>query len=114
MNQITEITSEPQQQHFLIIEGNYDKATLTLEYKPNLNAWFYSLVWQTFSIYNQQLCRGPNIIRQFKNQLPFGIGIVTKNNLDPMTDDEFTNGNTSFYLLNSDDVTSVETYFYGG
>jgi hypothetical protein len=110
--QITEITSEPKQKHLLSIEG-YEKATLYLEFKPNQNAWFFSIVWQDFSTYNIQLVKSYNILRQFKNIIPFGIGIYTKSGQDPMVDTAFSSGDTQFFLLNAEDVQSIETAQYG-
>ena len=110
--QITEITNEPKQKHLLDVEG-YERATLYLEFKSNQNAWFFGLEWQDFAIYNTLLVKSYNILRQFKNQLPFGIGIYTASGQDPMTDDAFSGGDAKFYFLTSDDVEEIEDGLYG-
>jgi hypothetical protein len=112
MIQITEITDESKQKHLLEIEG-FEKATLYLEFKPNKNAWFFSLEWQTFSTYNIQLVKNYNLLRQFKNIIPFGIAIYTKSGQDPMTDDAFSSGDAEFFLLTASEVLELEAALYG-
>ena len=111
MLQITEITEEPKQKHLLDIAG-YEPAALYLEFRPNQNAWFFGLEWQTFATYNIQLTKNYNILRQFKNVIPFGIIIYTKSGQDPMTDDAFSSGDAQFFLLTASEVIELEAALY--
>jgi hypothetical protein len=111
MKLVEGLTSDPKQTIFLAIEG-YDKAILSLEYKPNQYGWFYSLSWGTFTVDNIRVARDQNILRQFKNLIPFGIAIITVNGVDPVLPDEFLS-NTSVYILTSDEVKIIEAAYYG-
>ena len=110
MIQITEINDDPKQILYLVING-YDKAKLTLEFKPNQYSWFYSLEWQNFSTFNEKISNSPNILRQYRKILPFGILIGTDGGQDPMSIDAFTT-TSGLYLLDSSEVLQVESSVY--
>jgi hypothetical protein len=111
MLQITEITNEPKQKHTLNIEG-FSSAILNLEFKPNQNAWFFSVEWETFSASNIRLVNNYNVLRKFRKIIPFGFWIDSKSDQDPMTDDAFSGGDCQFYLLTADEVLGVEAAIY--
>jgi hypothetical protein len=112
VRQITAITNEPKQRMSFPIDC-YDDAILTLEFKPNQYAWFFNLEWQSFAVFNQQLVFAPNVLRQYKNVLPFGFAVMSTNFQDPMTDDAFTPTHQIF-ILDADEVAELEGLFYGG
>ena len=68
---INEITDEPKQRHLVVIEG-YDRIEMILEYKPNQYGWFATFNWQDFSINNIRLSISENVLRPYKNLIPFG------------------------------------------
>lgn len=113
MRQITEITNEYQQQHILPIDGTDIKATLLLEYKPLLYCWNFTLTWDTFETYNEQVVTTQNLLRQYRDLVPFGIGIKTKSGLDPLTLDAFSSGEASLYVQNAAEVAEIEAFYYG-
>ena len=80
--------------------------------KPQQFGWFMNLVWGNFSVNNLRLAVGPNILRQFKNQIPFGIAISGVGNIDPLNQTDWVSNN-GFFILTSDDVAAVETVVYG-
>jgi len=112
MLKITEINDDPKQLIYLVIDG-YEKAKLTLEFKPNQYAWFYSLEWQDFSTFNEQISNSPNILRQYRKILPFGLLIATDGGQDPMSVDAFTT-TSGIYLLSADEINQIEADIYGG
>lgn len=111
MNQITSLTTDPKQQFNAVISG-YNTAQIYIEYKPQQFGWFMNLVWGNFSVNNLRLAVGPNILRQFKNQIPFGIAISGVGNIDPLNQTDWVSNN-GFFILTSDDVAAVETVVYG-
>lgn len=114
MRQITEISNEYQQIHLIPIEGSAIRAYLTLEFKPLNNAWYFSLSWgDTFSTKNEQIVTSQNLLRQYKNIIPFGMGVMTKSLVvDPMTKEAFSTGDASLYFLSAAEVEAQETEFY--
>jgi hypothetical protein len=111
MLRINEITDEPNQRHIVTIEG-YENASLFLEFVPSQYSWFFSLVWGDFAIYTQRLTFNHNLLRQWKEILPFGIMVTTTNNLDPVTRDAFAQGVASLYVLTAADIEDMESYLY--
>lgn len=105
---LTNLTSDAKQQTTLLLDDG-SQATLLLEYRPNQLAWFYDLTWGDLAIKGQRLVPSPNIIRQFRTRLPFGIAILTAGNVELMSQQDFTNGNATVYQLDATDVTDVET-----
>jgi hypothetical protein len=109
---ISAVTDEPKQRFLLPIEG-YEDAILTLEFKPNQNAWFYNIEWGDFKLYLQQLSTGINVLRQFSRQIPFGLYVASVSFQDPITYDAFIT-DCRLMLLNSEDVGTFESGMYGG
>ena len=109
---INEITSEPKQQHVLTIPGYAQKATLTLEFKPTQNGWFFSLSWGTRAINTERVTAHYNLLRQWRNVLPFGIAVGTVNSQDPMTQTDFSDQTAKLFLLTGDDLDTFEAQLY--
>jgi hypothetical protein len=111
MKTIRNLTADAKQRFSVVIDG-YDAADCFLEFKSSQDAWFFSMSWGTFSINNEKIVVAPNILRQFKNVLPFGILVTGIDALDPIAIDSWVNNNT-FNVLSADEVAQVETDFYG-
>ena len=113
MKVLTNITADAKQQTTLLIDDG-SQAILLLEYRPNQQAWFYDLTWGTLVIKGQRLTPSPNLIRQFRSRLPFGLAIITAGNVELMSQQDFTNGNATVYLLDATDVEDIETTVFIG
>jgi hypothetical protein len=110
MKYIGTITSDPKQ-NIKIITDDGSKISLTLEYRSMRQGWYYSLVWGSFEVNNRRLVTGYNILRQFRNILPFGFSVTVNNSPkgnEAVFQEDFVNGRAQFYLLNSEDVAAVE------
>ena len=113
MIKLIEITDEYRQQHIVPLDGTDMPLYLTLEFKTNLNCWFFSIAYGTFVSNNEQLMAGGNLLRQYQNVLPFGISVVTNNLLDPVTLDAFATGVAVLYVMTATEVQELETMLYG-
>lgn len=111
MIEITGITPDYKQK-LLITITNFGYAQLILSYKPNQYAWFFDLTWQDFTTTNQQLTMAPNILRQYRKILPFGIMCINSSNIDPIILESF-NTDTKLYLMDSAEVIQLEADLYG-
>ena len=107
MTKIDTITGAARQ-HFTILLDDNSKVNFTLEFRANQMGWFYSAIYKNWAHYNRRLVTSLNMLRAFKNILPFGIAVITNDGLEPVFIDDFTNGRASLYLLNAADVVSVE------
>ena len=111
MKLLTEISQDPKQRFDVKTEDN-QTFELKLEYSDQQQGWFYSITFGDIVINNARLVTSPNIIRQFKNVLPFGIFIATDDLSEPLFIDDFSTERVKFLLLTPDEVEQVEIDFY--
>lgn len=87
--------------------------TMELIYQGASERWIMNLSYGTHVINGIGVCCLPNIIRQWRNVLPFGIACVTNDQTDPFDISDFANGRALLYLLTQEDVTEIESSIFG-
>jgi hypothetical protein len=109
MNKINSLTGDANQSMTLKLEdGTF--VNFTLSYFSSQDGWYYSLSYGNFSLSNRRLVVNPNLLRAYRNILPFGIACNTTDGYEPIFQNDFSSGRASFFLLNSSDVIAVEEY----
>lgn len=88
------------------------QVNMQLRFMPRVQRWFADFTYLDTVINGVALAASPNILRQWKNNIPFGIGCVRSDGLDPYTITDFSSGASSIYLLDSDEVAEVEAQFF--
>ena len=112
MLKIETISQDPIQDIVITLETG-EQVLTRLRYLPTIKRWIMNLTYGTKTINGIMLCVHPNLLKQFKSSIPFGIAIKSKFNLDPTEVDDFANGNTTFYILNATEVKQVNDYIFG-
>lgn len=107
------ITSQPKQQLSLVLADG-STVTALMEYRPQQIGWFVEFTWGTWKSNGVRLTASPNLLRQYRKIIPFGIAIITQNNVEPLNVSDFSAGVAMVYLLNADDVTNAEALAYVG
>ncbi len=108
MRIINEITDEARQKHILTLDDG-SSVDFELTYIRNQKGWFYSASrLDNFSVVNQRLVTSPNMIRKFKNIIPFGFACTASDGYEPINQDDFSTGRATFFLLNEEDVIAIE------
>jgi hypothetical protein len=111
MNQITGLTDSSSQVITLPIPDG-SSAVLTITYRPQQFGWFVDLTWNgnagTFEVNGMRLTTFPNILRQYENQLPFGIWCFVTDGGEPTYPEDFVSGRVALYLLAPEDILLVE------
>lgn len=88
---------------------NNDEVQLYFEYKENQLGWFLGIKYgDTIDYRNIRLTTHPNLLRAYKNILPFGMMVTTLDGLEPMSIEDFTNGYCSVYMLTSTECQLLE------
>ena len=90
--------------------------TLELFFLGATNRWSFNFTHPQFpagALNGQMLCVHPNILRNFKNILSFGMACLSQNGTDPVDIEAFASGRTSLYLLDAADVAAIEQDIYG-
>ena len=117
MNIIENISdSTPQVLNIPLPDGSV--VTWTLTWRPNQAGWFYDISWNGISpawtCNGNRLVTSPNILRQYRGFIDFGISIVTPDGGEPIGQEDFTNGYATAILLDQTDIINIEnTYFPG-
>jgi len=111
MRQLTEITDDPKQTFDVITEDNQN-FELGLEYSDQQQGWFFSIIFGNLSINGMRLTTSPNILRQYKNILPFGISIAVDDLSEPFLIDDFITERVKAFLLTPEEVEGIEEDIY--
>lgn len=113
MNQIQQVTRDSlQRQTLYLADGS--AFTLTLYYMPMQQGWFIrELTYGTFKLNGVRITNSPNLLHQFRNRIPFGIGCFSKEDREPMLIDDFVSGNSKLYLLTEEDTVEFNRYLTG-
>jgi len=111
MRKITNITDEPKQSFDLILDDN-TVYKFALEYNDLVQSWTYSLENENFTVFGRKLVASPNILRQFKNIIPFGLFVESTDLLDPFNIKDFSTGRISIFILNETEVDELEDALY--
>lgn len=110
---VNRITSEPKQKQTLVFPDGTNM-TLTMEYRSQQQGWFItSLIYGAFEIHGIRLCTSPNLLRQYKNQIPFGVACQVAGSFEPSLLDDFSQGRASLYILTTAEVAQYEAYLSG-
>ena len=108
MRQLTKLTSSANQRYNVITE-NCVSFVLTLEYHPRTYAWVASIQYGDLQIDGFTLVVSPNILRQFLNNVPFGLAVVSTDDLDPLYIDDFSTQRVTVFVLSAAEVNLIES-----
>lgn len=111
MFKFTQLGNEAQQAVTMVLNENIE-IPFTFEYKPNQLGWFFGFTYNGETYSNIRLTTCYNILRAYRNWLPFGLRCDTSDGGEPLNIDDFSSGYASVYLLNKEDVKAVEANFY--
>lgn len=108
--QIQTITDDALQvQNFTLADGS--QLQITFYYRPRQIGWFIlNLTYQTFILNEVRITNSPNMLRQFKNQLPFGLACVTDQLREPTQQGDFASGAAILYILTAQEVQDYEEF----
>ena len=107
MKKITMLTGDPRQSVKVGLDDG-SKVSLDLWYSEMQQGWFYDLTRDEFSLQGRRLVVSPNMVRQFKEIVPFGLACFSTDGYEPVFIDDFTSGRVSVYVLDEDDVETAE------
>lgn len=105
---INKINSDAKQKYILVTE-NAENIDFNLYYMPSQQAWFYDIGYGEFRANGLKVVVGPNIIRNFRKILPFGLCCTSVDGLDPFYISDFLTGRIKLYLLTPEEVDQIET-----
>lgn len=110
MNLINQITSDTRQRQIIpIVDGSTFE--IAIYFMPMQKGWFIEeLIYGDFKITCMRIVNSPNILHQFKNQLPFGLACISNEDREPSLQEDFSSGASNLYVLSKTEVEQYEEY----
>ena len=92
-----------QKQVLLLSDGT--SISLAMNYIPNQYGWFIQeITYQTLTVKNLRMVVSPNILQQFKNQIPFGLACFTTDGMESTQQQDLNSNYAILYILTPDEV----------
>lgn len=112
MQEITRLTDSAHQE-FTLISNAGEEISFKLRYMPTQLSWYFDISdGIDFTLNGAYLGLGPNILRNFRNNISFGLGIASNDGFDPRDLDDFTAGRVQVFLLSAEEVLEIESAVY--
>ena len=112
MKIITEFTDNPKQTCTLVLE-NQETVAFNLRFYETQLSWYFDFTYNDVISNGNKVVLGANILRSFKNIIPFGLAFQANDGVEPFAVDDFTTGRVTVYLLSKADVEAMEANIYG-
>lgn len=108
---IERITQDALQTHTIVLPEDGSQFTFDLYFVPLQRSWYIlNLTYLDFVINSLKVVNSDNILRQYVNQIPFGMACRTKERREPMFQEDFFNSTSSLYLLSESDTQEYEDF----
>lgn len=111
MKRIDKLTDDADQSCVLISERGQN-IPFHLRYLPTQNSWLFDISYQGWALNGAILTVSPNALRDFKNQIPFGLAVTSNDELDPFYLNDFSSQRIKIYLLSAEEVDLIEARLY--
>lgn len=87
-----------------------DGSNVQLEFifRAGAQRWFLNVIHPALTLNGFGITQGPNILRQWRNLIPFGIAVQSVDLIDPIQSTDFQSGRVAVYVLNASEVKQVE------
>lgn len=72
---------------------------LTFKYRPAIQRWSIDLSYKNFKANGVGLATHPNLLRIWRNVIPFGIQVATADGTDPFMADDLASGRVTVTIL---------------
>jgi len=103
-------------QNFNLTIADGSIVNMTIYYIPQQMGWFYNLSWNnntsSFILNGRRIVCSPNMLRQYQNNIPFGLSCATADGTEPMNVTDFTSGFAKLFLLDGVGVFYMESNYY--
>jgi hypothetical protein len=110
MLEIKNITSDTKQRRTIILP-DFSQIEMVMYFMPLQLGWFFSyLNYQNFTIRGLRITNNPNMLRQWKNILPFGMACFSAQEREPQLQQDFSSGASKIYILTSQEVKDYEEF----
>lgn len=110
---IDNFTTDSRQKQVIQLEDG-SSVTLSIYYSRLQYGWFIDeLTYGEFTVKGMRLCTSPNLLHQFKNQIPFGLAVFNSDNREPTELEDLASGNFEFFILDEDEIEEYSDLLSG-
>lgn len=114
MYQIQQITADPVQTSTLVLPDG-STITFAIRFRSMQFGWFIDELSQNnFKVQGLRISVSPNILRQFKGSINFGLAVFTTLSREPTQAEDFSSGNFKLYILTAAEVEEYENFLTNG
>lgn len=111
---IQQITTDALQQQSVVIDGG-QQVLLQLYYRPEQYGWFFNVIqYNDFTLKGLRITNSPNMLYQWRNQIPFGIACYTNQLREPTQQEDFATGAAKLYILSAAEVLQYKEFLENG
>jgi len=113
MRTIQNISDNPLQKMSITIDDG-TVFTMILQYIPSQLGWFIQkLTYGELVINNMRISTNPNILYQYRNQIPFGLACFTNGNGEPTQQGDFLSEVSKLNLLSEEECQTLSEIYSG-
>lgn len=110
---IEQVTDDSKQKRTLILPDG-SQIQLSIYFIPMQFGWFITeLIYKDFTLQGLRITNSPNMLHQFKNQLPFGIACFSKEDREPSQSQDFSSAASQLFVLDSDEIEEYQDFLSG-
>ena len=107
MQLLNNITNESNQKITVLFDDTSKKIVLELVYRPTQTGWFLDVTYENFTLRGLRVCIGKNILSQWRNQIPFGILVVSSDGQEPFFIEDFVTDRVKMAILSKQEVEEI-------
>lgn len=107
MIELTNLSDNAKQKFFLPLDSQ-EKIQFNLYFMPTQSAWFFDFNYKDRAFNGNKLVLGANILRMYKNIIPFGLMVYADFHIEPFKLDDFSSGRVKLFVLEKEDVSFFE------
>lgn len=108
MQQITNLSDEADQLTKVVLADG-SVAIFEFIYLPTIERWSFNVSHPDITVNCMILCAGANVLRDFRNIIPFGLGCYSTDGADPFYIEDFKSGRITLFVLDESEVDYFET-----
>ncbi len=111
---IQQVTNSSLQGQTLVLPDGSSLGLVTY-FRPMQFGWFIqNLTYANFILNEVRITNSPNMLHQFKNQIPFGLACFSTQNREPTQQNDFLSGASVLYILTADEVATYAELLQNG
>jgi len=112
MKLIPSLTDSPLQRLSFVLEDKR-RVIFTFRYSSQQLGWFFDLEFENFFVLSGlRLVSSQNILRQWREIIPFGLAIITIGEGEPMRVSDLADETVQLYVLEGGDIDYIEKRYF--